>query len=132
MTDVWPTEEELRDVLMWAEEVMNRCQIPFVVLGSAAYQIVHDEPLNVPKITLGVLKQHAVEEQTSLLKACDPSLEINMDGWTFTKGSAKVIVRVLTKKYKTLMDPDTHWYFVEPFRIPNPFQEYWNGDHLDI
>jgi hypothetical protein len=30
------------------------------------------------------------------------------------------------------MNPDTHWYWVEPFKIPNPFAEYWAGDHLDI
>jgi hypothetical protein len=113
-------------------DVMGQCQIPFVVLGSAAYQIVHDEELHVPKIVVGVLEQHAMPECTSLLQSIDPTVEINMDGWTFTLGSAKCIVRVLTKKYHTLLDPDTHFYWVEPFRVPNPWNEYWNGDHLDI
>ena len=131
--DQFPSEIELRDALMWAEDVMSRCQIPFIVLGSAAYQIMNDLPLDVPKITLGVLQAHAVPSQTSLLKSCDDSIEMNMDGWTITKGSAKVVVRVLTKKYKTLMNPDTHWYWVEPFKIPNPFMEYWTGeDHYDV
>jgi hypothetical protein len=130
--DVWPTEIQLRDALMHAEDVMERCQIPFVVLGSAAWQIMNDQPLNVPKITLGVLQQHAMQECTSLLKIVDPSIEINMDGWSITHGSTKVVVRVLTKKYTTLMNPDVHWYWVEPFRMPNPFQEYWDGDHLDV
>jgi len=117
---------------MWAEDVMSRCQIPFIVLGSAAYQILNDQELHVPKITIGVLKQHAMPEQTSLLKACDPSIEMNMDGWTIALGSAKVVCRVLTKNYPTLMNPDVHWYWVEPFKIPNPFQQYWIGDHYDI
>ena len=117
---------------MWAEDVMARCQIPFIVLGTAAYQIFNDLPLQVPKIILGVLKQHAVHEQVSLLQACDPAIEMNMDGWTITKGSAKVVVRILTKNYKTLTDPDKHWYWVEPFNIPNPFKEYWEGEHYDI
>jgi len=130
--DIWPTEIELRDALMWAEDVMSRCQIPFIVLGSAAYQIINDLPLNVPKITIGVLKQHAMPEQVSLLQACDPSIEMTMDGWEITKGSAKVVVQIIKKSYPTLMNPDVHWYWVEPFKIPNPFQEYWNGPHYDI
>jgi hypothetical protein len=117
---------------MWAEDVMSRCQIPFVVLGSAAYQIKNDLPLNVPKITFGVLKQHAVSECTGLLKAVDPNIEINMDGWTITKGSAKVVVQIMKSNHPTLLNPDVHWYWVEPFRIPNPFQQYWEGDHYDI
>jgi hypothetical protein len=130
---MWPSEIELRDALMWAEDVMSRCQIPFIVLGSAAYQILNDEELHVPKITIGVLKQHAMPECTSLLKACDPSIEMNMDGWTIALGSAKVVCRVLTKNYPTLMNPDTHIYWVEPFKIPNPFQQYWEqNDHYDI
>ncbi len=131
-TPDFPTEEELRDVLMWTEDVMARCQIPFIVLGSAAYQIINDLPLDVPKITVGVLKQHAMPEQVSLLQACDPSIEMNMDGWTITKGSAKVVVQIITKSYPTLMNPDVHWYWVEPFKIPNPFKEYWEGNHYDI
>jgi hypothetical protein len=56
-----------------------------------------------------------------------------MDGWTISKGNAKVVCRVYTKKYKTLKDPDKHFYWVEPFNIPNPFNEYWESDdHLDI
>jgi hypothetical protein len=129
----FPSEIELRDALMWAEDVMKRCQIPFIVLGRAAYQIVNDQPLNVPKITVGVMERYALPSQTSLLQACDKSIEMNMDGWTITKGSAKVVCRVITKRYKTLADPDTHWYWVEPFKIPNPFNEYWGGeDHYDV
>lgn len=117
---------------MHAQDVMERCQIPFVVLGSAAYQILHEQPLNVPKITFGVLHQHAMQECTSLLKIVDPAIEINMDGWTIMEGKAKVVVRVLPKQYKTLLNPDVHWYWVEPFKIPNPFEEYWEGDHYDV
>lgn len=131
-TDVWPSEIELRDVLMWTEDVMNRCSIPFIVLGSAAYQIYHDEPLNVPKITIGVMKNNAIPECTSLLKACDPTIEMNMDGWTITVGSAKVQAVIMKKNHPTMKDPDVHWYWVEPFKIPNPFEEYWKGDHYEI
>ena len=132
MPDNWPTEIELRDALMKAQDVMERCQIPFIVLGSAAYQIMHDEPLHVPKITIGVLEQHAVPECTNLLKAVDPKIEMTMDGWSITEGKAKVVVTVIRKKYKTLMNPDVHWYWVEPFKVPNPFDEYWSGEHYDI
>jgi hypothetical protein len=116
---------------MKAQDILDRCSIPFIVLGSAAYQIMHDQPLHVPKITVGVLEQHAVPSQTSLLKAVDPGIEVDMDGWSISEGSAKVVVKIITKKYKTLINPDVHWYFIEPFKIPNPFEEYWEGNHYD-
>jgi hypothetical protein len=118
---------------MKAQDIMERAQIPFIVLGSAAYQIMHDEPLHVPKITFGVLQQHAMPECTSLLKTIDPTIEQNMDGWSITEGSAKVVITIIKKNYKTLLNPDIHWYWVEPFHIPNPFDEYWAGDdHFEI
>jgi hypothetical protein len=129
----FPSEEELKNVLMWTEDVMSRCQIPFIVLGSAAFQIVNDLPLNVPKITVGVLKQHAMAECTSLLQSCDPSIEMTMNGWEIVRGSAKVVVQIINKNYPTLVNPDIHWYWVEPFKVPNPFDQYWNGnDHYDV
>ena len=126
-----PSEIELRDSLMWAQDVMERCSIPFVVLGSAAYQIKNDLPLQVPKIVLGVLENHAVPECTGLLKAVDPTIEITTDGWSMTTGTVKTQVIIIKTKHKTLQDPDVHWYWVEPFRIPNPFDEYWTGNHYD-
>jgi hypothetical protein len=55
-----------------------------------------------------------------------------MDGWTIASGSAKVVVQIMKKKHPTLLNPDIHWYWVEPFHIPNPWEEYWNNtDHYD-
>lgn len=127
-----PSDEELKAALIHAFDVMEQAQIPFIVLGSAAYQIKNDLPLQVPKITVGVMQNHAVKECTTLLQSIDPKVEMTQDGWNITQGSAKVVVKIITKKFHTLIDPDIHWYAFEPFKIPNPFNDYWDGPHFDI
>lgn len=126
------TDEQLTAALLHAEDVLSRCSIPFVVLGSAAYQMRNNIPLEGSRIVLGVLKRHAMPECTSLLSAIDPNIETLMDGYRLVTDGVPVLVKVLTKDYVTLLEPDIVFSHYEAWRIPNPFDTYWAGPHLDI
>ena len=126
-----------QEAMVHAWDVMEAAQIPFVVLGEAAFQIYYEGHLSVDKIVFGVLKQHAMPECVGLLSAIDEKVEMLSDGWKIQCNEIPVYVKVLTNGYKranydTIKNPDVVWYHVEPFRIPNPFALYWSGDHFDI
>lgn len=117
---------------MYTKNVLDGCSIPFIVLGDIAFQIYHNLPLSSPQITLGIMKRHAVPSQTSLLRVLEPKIEVTTDGWRIMYHNYPVRMKVLTKDYETLRDPDQAFYWTEAWRIPNPFAAYWRSkDHLD-
>lgn len=123
---------KLEAALLYAQDILERSQIPFVVLGDAAYQMRNNMPLQGHKIVLGVMERHAVKECTSLLTIIDPTIETLTDGYRLLYQGVPVFIKVLTKDYPTLLDPDIVFYSIETFRIPNPFELYWKGPHLDV
>ena len=127
------THEELFQSMLHAQEQMERCQINFIVLGTASHSIYYDIPLIGHKIVFGVLQQHAVPNLVSVLYVLEPSLETLTDGWKFMSEKAPVVVKIITKNYHTLTNPDTRFYCYDVFKIPNPWREYWQcADHYDV
>jgi hypothetical protein len=117
---------------MYAQDVLQRCQIPFVVLGDIAYQMKHDLPLRADKVVFAVLQRNAVQDTVSLLPTVEPKIEVLTDGWRIVYHDIPVYIKVMPKDYEVLMDPDTVFYWVTEFRVPNPFEKYWNSNHLDV
>lgn len=130
--DKFPSHDDIYAAMMKAEDILQRAQIPFVVLGDVAKQMYNNENLHVHKVVFGVLQQHAVEECTSLLPTIAPDLENLKDGWNVRTPNVTVYIKILPKKYPAIMNPDVIFYMYDAWRIPNPFAQYWKGDHLDI
>lgn len=131
--DKYPPHEAIYDAMMHAQDVLERVQIPFVVLGTTAYQMVHGEQLKVHKVVLGVLQQHAVDECTSLIPTVEPSVQKLTDGWQIVRHGVPVYIKLIPKQYPTIMNPDILFYMYDAWKVPNPFEDYWNGgDHYDV
>lgn len=106
--------------------------MPFILLGTLAYQMKHNQELNADKVSIAVMEQYNIRELTSMLPIIEPKLEKLTDGYKYMYKGFPVIIRFMTRKYKTLLDPDTVFYKYDMWPIPNPFDEYWAGDHLDV
>ena len=113
-------------------DILEAAQMPFVVLGQIAYQMKHNEELDAPKAVFAVMDQYNIRELTSMLPIIEPKLEKLSDGYKLSYKNFPVIIRFLTRNYRTLVDPDRIYYKYDAWPIPNPFDEYWNGDHLDV
>jgi hypothetical protein len=120
--------------MMHAEDVLQRAQIPFVVLGTVANQMYHNEQLKVHKIVFGVLGQYAAaKELTGMLPAIEPHIQELTDGWQIIYEGIPVYIRILPKQYPTIINADMIFYMYDAWKIPNPFNIYWEQkDHYDI
>ena len=107
------------------DEALERCQLPYVVLGQTAFDIKHNKPISTTKIVFGILSRYNIRELTSMMPNVLPDIEQTTDGWRVTRDGFSMCLKVLTKNYPTIMDPDTAFYEHWRFRIPNPFNEYW-------
>ena len=111
---------------------MERCQIPYVVLGQAAYDIKHDLPIVTNKIVFGMLERYNVRELVSLFQVVIPGIETTTDGWRICRDGVRIQIKVLTKNYPSVMDPDLVFYKYWHYYVPNPFDTYWAMEnHLD-
>jgi hypothetical protein len=117
---------------MYAADILDRAQIPFIVLGNIAYQMKYGLPLSDVRATFAILERHAVPECTSMIPIIEPNIEQRQDGWRVMYHDFPVVMKVITKEFPTLADPDVVFYWVENWKIPNPFEKYWQGDHYDV
>jgi len=92
----------------------------------------HNEELDAPKAVFGVMQQYNIRELTSMLPIIEPKLEKLTDGYKFMYKDFPVIIRFMTRKYRTLLDPDHVYYKYDAWPIPNPWNDYWNGEHYDV
>lgn len=122
----------IREALQKALDVLEAAQMPFVILGDIAYQMKNQQELDAPKAFLAVEERYNIRELTSMLPIIDPKIEILTDGWKIMHKGFPVIIHIMTKKYKFLQEPDTVFYKYDMWPIPNPFNEYWESDHLDV
>lgn len=124
--------DTIREALQKALDILEAAQMPFVVLGDIAYQMKHNEELKANKAVLGINPQYNIPELTRMLPTIEPKLEVLTDGWKLMYKGFPVIFHVMTREYKYLSDPDTVFYKFDMWPIPNPFDEYWKADHLDV
>lgn len=117
--------------LLHAQDVFERASIPFIVIGNIAYQMKNNLPLSGYKVVFAVMYWHAVPECTSLLRTIEPKIELLTDGWKIMTNQVPVIIKIIPRKFYTFLDPDTIFYAYDVWKIPNPFDEYWTGDHHD-
>lgn len=129
----YPPPEAIYDAMMHAQDVLERALMPFVVLGTAAYQMMNNEELRVNKVVFGVLERYASKECTSMLPIIEPKIEKLTDGWQITRHNVPVYIKILPKVYPSILNPDLVFYMYDMWHIPNPFGAYWTGgDHFDI
>ena len=127
------SEEKLQTAILYVQDLLDKCQIPFVVLGNIAYQMRHGLPLHDHRVIFGVLENHAVIEQTRFITEFEPRTEVRTDGWRIVYGDVPVMVKILTKRYDVIINPDIVFYHIEFFHIPNPWEEYWKiHESIDV
>jgi hypothetical protein len=100
--------------------------VPFVLLGDTAKAIVDnlDQEVNVP-IEIGVRKQHYTEYARSTLRMfLPPDTVYGEKQITFEHQGTPVNVKIIHRNYKILEQPDTVFYRITHFKIPNPFSKY--------
>lgn len=120
------THDQLHDALFYSEMMLERSLLPFIVLGETAKCIVDSELPNLigDSIELGILRSEATHGRIETLKSLVNDIEVDKDYITFVYNKVRVMVKLLDNKpYFT--NPDVRYYHVTEFKIPNPFDSYW-------
>ncbi len=125
------THDQLHDALFFAQDILERSSIPFMVLGETAKCIIDNELPNLTgdKVEVGVTKRHLTRSCLETLKSlvkCTVDNDIKFD-----YHGVPVEVKVIEGNYSYFTNPDVRYYHVTEFKTPNPFPEYWeNRDNI--
>jgi hypothetical protein len=118
--------QQLEDALFHVQEMCERAQIPFMLFGNTAKHVYRGEGLEGDEeVNIGVKKGELTDHQFRTLKQFIPHLEANQYQLSYTHNGVPVLIDVIHTEYKVFKEPDTKFFMYEFFKIPNPFEEYW-------
>lgn len=128
------------EALFFIQDLLDRSLVEFFVLKDLARFMVSErygwlqQPNHLVSVDLGVKKNSLNEFGQSTLKTLletyhDHLTEVQ---WTpefirFKYKDVPVFIRVIKRNYKFFQNPDSVFYRVETFKIPNPFDHYWTA-----
>lgn len=121
---------ELHEALFKALDIMERAMLPFMLLKETALQCKESqqslEPdLELRQIDFGVRAPELTKEVLSVLQTYAENYRNDGTDISFTVGRVPVVVRIIHRNYGVFKNPDTVFYKIEQFKIPNPFNKYW-------
>lgn len=126
------THEQLHDSLLFAQDMLERSQIPFVVLGELARSMRDYEVpmLDSDMVHIGVMVRYYNPDTRSMLNtlldnAHVQNLYMDENIVTFEHNGVPVQIDIVKNHYLFFEYPDVRFYRLTEFRLPNPFEEYW-------
>ena len=101
-------------------------------LGKFVYEHTADEWLDdtIDTITLGVRKLEVHEAIPRNLVTIVPNIEMIPGEWQFEKFGVPIRVIVVERKYHFLQNLDLRMHLSSEYKIPNPFNKYWQARYL--
>ena len=65
-----------------------------------------------------------------MLRIVIPSIYIDQNTISFDCGGVPIVVWIIHKNWKFFKNPDTIFYGIANFQVPNPFKNYWRSRFL--
>jgi hypothetical protein len=125
------TPQQLHNALFKALDVFERAMCPFVLLKDTAkkcrenHSAIDFDLVGLKQIDLGVQAKQLTPEVLSVFQTYCTDYRNDGTDISFMADGVPVVVRIIHRNYKVFEHPDTIFYKIEQFRIPNPFEKYW-------
>lgn len=111
---------------------MEKAIIDGILLGDLVQEIklrkkdgFDGQYAEVDKIEWGIQKRYVTAEVKSLFKVW--GYRETENGYEYEVQGVPVKLKVIERNYKFFEHPDTVFYGVDEFKIPNPFEKYWKA-----
>jgi len=125
------SHQQIEGALFYLEDLLERAQIPFILLEGLARQVHDGVPyFSLNEINVGVEEKYLKETGQGFLKIVAPELYIDDNVISFEKGGVPITIWIIHKKWKFFQNPDTKFYGITEFKLPNPFEKYWRSRFL--
>lgn len=120
------TSSNLNLAFMDMEDLLQRCLLPFILLGNTAKSALKGKLLT-NEIQVGVKENELTKQAISTLKTLEKDIVETEKGYTYTKNGIKINILKLDQNNRFYQNPDAFFYQGSEYLIPNPFHEYWEA-----
>jgi hypothetical protein len=123
--------DELNKALFDFEDLMERCQTPFFLIGDTGKGILDGFLLRGDKVEVAFKASQLTDMVISTIDTYKGvKLSRETGKWTYFVDEVPVEVTIITKKYKFFENPDSTFYFGENYWLPNPYTKYYKSRYL--
>ena len=110
---------------------MDSCVAEYVLLGEVAKQVYDGlVSLEASEIEIGMTRNGCNTYMRETLGTFYKHAVIGEDNIKFNIGEIPVTIHFLENDNRFIKHPDTRFFFAESFKIPNPFNEYWEERNI--
>lgn len=99
--------------------------MPFVLLDNLAKEVYENRPLSVQKLTIGISRGE-YDSAKPLRDIVFPDIHEKDGKVELDYKDFPIEISILEDK-TYIREPDTVFYAVTQFYVPNPFKEYWKN-----
>ena len=124
---VYPDHYELTDALFWIEDILGRGLIDWVLVGDIADQIrkYNDPTLLADKIELEILRGKFTVSGRKMISSWIPqSLDDTLTEIKVQYKNVPIHIKIIDRDPGYLKNPNTVFFYVVDFKIPNPYEVY--------
>lgn len=119
--------DPLRDALFFVQDMLERSSLPFLLLGNTAKQLFeYDDPLLYDyKISMGLKRREMHPDGLKMLQELMPEADFTKDTILHLHSNGVPVYIMFLDEAFYFDNPDVRFYYQTEFRIPNPFNRYW-------
>jgi hypothetical protein len=125
---------EVREALRWIADILDWSQIPYIVLGDLVPQMINQEPISVAKIEIGIQKNAWNDVTKSLVNTfllATPFKGMSLEEPVgFEWSGVPIELKIIKRNYEFFKNPDFVYYWVDEYKIPNPWTKYYKSRYL--
>ncbi len=121
------THEQLLKALYFILDLFSRPNIPFFLLGETAYCVKNKKLLTGDKITVGIRKLDFQKPNMSIMEAFYLADTVNKKFIEYTFEGVPIEVKIIDSPDPMFTSLDSVVYQYEYFKVPNPFNKYWEN-----
>jgi len=119
------TSDKLDASLMQLSTWFEGAVCPFILLGETARSVKKDNRVQGSKIEIGVREKHLARSTGGMLRDLIKDIKEFENEWRFESADVPVVMKILRRKNKYIVNPDTVVYNFDDYLLPNPFAGYW-------
>lgn len=123
--------DELNKALFDFEDLMERCQTPFFLIGDSGKDVLDGFLLRGNKVEVAFKASQLTDMVISTINTYKGvTLTRDTGKWTYFVDEVPVEVTIITKKYKFFENPDSIFYWGENYWLPNPYAKYYKSRYI--
>lgn len=115
---------DLLQTLFYMEDVLDRAQVPFLVLKDTAKSVYEESDLKEP-IHIGIMRKHLMKANVSTLKSLLNGANFDDGKLTVIHNNIPIYIDIIDMNLSFFKYPDFKFYYITQFRLPNPFPNYY-------